>query len=245
MVIGGIILLVGAAVAFSFWRANQQAMQHMAATETLSCASAAGRCEVVGAAAPGEHGTLIAPESGREVVWHKTKVVEHYHEWETDAKGERRKVDRERTIALSTSAQPFLVQDETGSIVVHPKDADVDEALAFVDRFERAGIDLGDTSLAQLAEGVLPGAPSVGRGGAGIERKEWGILPGQRLYVLAEVTEIDGDRTMARPSDCPFVISSRSEAELSASKQSGAGIAATLGVIAAVAGVVLLVVGVL
>jgi E3 ubiquitin ligase len=249
MVIGGIILLVGAAVALFFWRSNAQSASHMASTSTLPCASAVGRCEVVGVAAAGPHGVLVAPESGREVVWHRTKVVEHYSDWETNSKGERKRVERQRTIASQTSALPFVVQDASGSIVVHPVDADVDSPEELADRFDRGGsVDLGEGPLADLAEGVLSGGPSVsvgGRSGAGIERKEWGILPGQQLYVLAEVMDLDGSRAMTKPSDGPFVISTRSEAQLHESKRGSAGIALAIGIVLAAAGGVLLILGIL
>ena len=143
MVIGGIIALAVAAVAYFYAHSKQKTLRDMTLAETLTCgelgqlsaaaAEAVGTgsfgqaCEVVGVAAPGAQGALTAPESGREVVWHRTLLTEHYTTTETDSEGKSREVDKTRVVAQHVSEDPFLVKDATGEIVVDPRGADMDE----------------------------------------------------------------------------------------------------------------------
>src|ERR1700754_4589838 len=141
MVIGGIIALVVAAVAFFYARSQQKSLRAMTLTETLTCgelgqlsaaateAVGAGSfgqaCEVVGTAAPGAGGALTAPESGREVVWHRTVLTEHYTTTETDSQGKSHEVDKTRVVASHVTEDPFVVRDATGEIIVDPRGADM------------------------------------------------------------------------------------------------------------------------
>jgi hypothetical protein len=122
MVIGGVIALVVAAVAYLFARSQQKSLSAMTLAETLTCgelgqlqsaaaeavgAGSFGRaCEVVGVAAPGASGALTAPESGREVVWHRTVLTEHNTTTETDSEGKSREVDKTRIVAQHVTSSP-------------------------------------------------------------------------------------------------------------------------------------------
>jgi hypothetical protein len=258
MVIGGIIALVGAAVALFIARSQRKSLRAMTLTETLTCgelgqlsaaaAEAVGggsfgqACEVVGAAAPGGGGALSAPESGREVVWHRTILTEHYIATETDAQGKSHEVDKTRVVARQESQEQFLVRDATGTIVVDPRGADFDEPFALVDKFERnvSGIELGDSKWASIAEQLAKTSIQ-----GGIQHEEWGIPVGQQLYVLGEANDRSGPLTMSRPEKGQFLISTQTEQDLRKDAGRSAGIATGIGVVAGVLGVALLVLGLL
>ena len=256
MVIGGIIALVVAAVAYFYARSQRKSLRAMTLTETLTCgelaqlSSAAAEavgpgsfgqaCEVAGAAAPGAQGVLRAPESGREVVWHRTVLTEHYTATETDSQGKSREVDKTRVVASHATEDPFVVRDATGEIVVDPRGADMDEPFELADRFERnaANFELGDSKWANLAEQF---ANAGVRGG--IQHQEWGIPVGQQLYVLAEANDRSGGLTMSRPEAGRFLISTKTEQELRKSAGSTVAIATAIAGVFGVAAVVLLVLG--
>jgi hypothetical protein len=258
MVIGGVIALVVAGIALYYAHTQRRSLRAMTLTETLTCgelgelsqaASEAvgggsfGRtCEVVGVAAPAAGGALTAPESGREVVWHRTVLTEHYTATETDSQGRSREVDKTRIVAQHVSQEPFLVNDSTGTILVDPRDADMDEPFVLADKFERnaSGIEIGDSKWANLAEQLATASIQ-----GGIQHEEWGIPVGQQLYVLAEASDRTGALTMARPETGRFVISTQTEEDLRKSAGRTVNIAAAIGVAAGLAGVVLLVVGLL
>ena len=151
----------------------------MVLTETLTCAE-------LGELAPGDQGVLTAPESGREVVWHRSEAIEHY--WDTER--------------------------------------------------DMSKVEIGSGLLAKIAEAFLQKDTTIG-----IERKEWGIAPGQRLYVLADASDRNGRLAMMKPADGKFVISTRTEQELRSSKRGFANVARILAIVFAVVGVVLVVLG--
>jgi E3 Ubiquitin ligase len=258
LVIGGAVCLVLGAVAFFVWRSQQKSLNAMLLTDTLTCgelgelsraaADAVGAgsfsqaCEVVGVAAPGDQGVLTAPESGREVVWHRSEAIEHYWETERDSDGDERRVERTRVVASHVSQAPFVVRDATGEIVVEVAGADVDNAPVIANTYERdlSKVEIGSGLLANIAEAFLQKDKTIG-----IERKEWGIAPGQRLYVLAEASDRGGRLAMVKPAEGKFMISTRTEEELRASKRGFANVARVLAIAFGALGAALVAAGVL
>jgi hypothetical protein len=259
MVIAGIVLMLVAAGALWFARSERAAARRVTATETLPCGdiatlsqSVAGevgggsfrqRCEVVGTAEPGEAGVLKAPESGVDAVWHSTKVTHKYWVMEEQRDGDsvrRTRAEREETVSDLQSDAPFLVRDESGTILVSPAGATVDEPEQVVDRFERASV--GES----IAEGVLSSLIRSGSdtGTIGFQHEEWVLRPGARLYVHGEATDATGSVSFAAPSDDgDFIVSTRSEADVVGDSKRNATIATVVAAVAAVAGLGLLVAG--
>jgi hypothetical protein len=261
MLIAGIILIV-IAVAAAFVQRHQGGKAHAArATETLSCAdistlssgvSSEGsgglfhqRCEVVGQAAPGEAGVIKAPHSGAEAVWHHSTVTHRYWEMEervVDGQRQRNRVERDETVSDITSAQPFLVSDGTGSVAVSPDGANVDKPEKVADRFE------SQVTQQQLPSGLAGVLGSFLRAGdqsgtIGFEYEEWIIRPGARLYVHGEVSDASGRVAFAKPSEGRYIISTRSEEQIVGAAERNATIATGVAGVLAVAGVVLVVLG--
>jgi hypothetical protein len=260
MLIAGAILLVVAVVALLVARPQRAKARAARLTETLSCADLAQlaqavddtvgagnfrqRCEVVGDAAAGPEGQLTAPHSGAQAVWHRSTVIHRYWEMETrrvDNRTERRRVERESTVSDITSTTPFTVVDGTGSVAVFPEGAKIDEPERVVDRFEPHTGSQGSRGLADALVSVLrAGADS---GTLGFRHQEWIIRPGTRLFVHGEVSDANGRLAFTKPEKGRFIVSTRSEEELVGEAERIARWSTIGAAVAAVAGVALLIAG--
>jgi len=263
MLPGGIVLIVLALVAVFVGRSQAARANAAKGTETLSCADinalSSGvsaevgggefrqRCEVVGQAAPGEGGTIRAPHSGADVVWHHSTVRHQYWEMQeqvVDGQRRRNRVERSEVVSNITSAQPFMVDDGTGAVAVAPDGADVDHPERVLDRFDP------HVESQPLPSGLMGLVGSVLRSGAssgtlGFEYEEWVIRPGARLYVHGEVSDASGRVAFAKPDKGRYIISTRSEEQIVGSAERGATIARVITGVLAVAGVALVVAGLL
>lgn len=263
MLIAGVVLLVLAVGAFVIARVQRAAARRATATETLGCGDLASlsadvaaevgagsfrqRCEVVGAAEPGPDGVLLAPESGLEAVWTRTKLVHEFWEMqEREVDGHRRRERREREEVVSdlSSQTPFVVDDGSGTVLVHPKRAKIDEPEEVLDRFEPAPAQGSSEGLSGVLSALLrSGADS---GTLGFRHQEWIIRPGTRLYVQGEVQDGDGSLRFDAPQDKgSFLISTRSEEEIVSDALDTAYLATIVGAVLAVVGVGLTVAGAL
>jgi hypothetical protein len=261
MLIAGVVLLLVAAGALWFARSERADARKVTATETLGCGelstlstSVAGevgggsfrqRCEVVGKAEPGEPGVLKSPESGADAVWHRSVVTHKYWEMEDRRENDRTRrvrVEKEETVSDIRSDTPFLVRDDSGTVIVSPAGADVDEPERVVDRFERREGDVAES----VTDAVLGAFLRVGNetGTIGFKHEEWIIRPGARLYVHGEATDATGQISFAKPGDDgDFIISSRTEADIVGDAERNAKIAAIGAAVAALAGLGLIAAG--
>ncbi len=258
MLVGGVIALALAVGAYFLWRHQRRSLKEMTLAETLTAgdlkslasaaAEAAGagafshRCELVGKAQAGPQGLAKAPESGEECVWYRTKVTEHYWEWDRDSDGDRRRVERTRTIAQHESEEPFVLTDATGTVTLSPRDADLDEPVKVLDRLDR---DQSSSGAGGILETLAQGVFDWGDRTIGLEREEWVVRPGQRLYVLGEAHDDGGQLGMRKGEGGRYVISLRSEEELKKSAGRWATAAAVATVALAVAGLGLVIAGLL
>ena len=174
--------------------------------------------ELSGEAHPGPAGRLTSPETGTPCVWHRHTVTRRYTQVTKDAEGKKSSSTAEETVTSETSSSPFVLRDATGEVLV--------EALADVDG-------------GQFREGRRGGA----RDTIGFEHEEWVLEPGTRLFVTGEVSDAGGVLTIRKPAKGDLVVTTRSEDQL---LESAAGSVRTSGIVmkvAAVAAVVLAVIG--
>jgi len=251
MLIAGCVCLVLAAIAAYIFFNERKTLQAAVGTETLQCgevnelskaaAAAVGAgsfshaCEVLGPAKPPETGVLKASESGQECVWYRSKLTEHYWDWERDSDGDMDRTRKTREIHSSESETPFFVDDGTGRIEIVPVGADVDGPDKVVDRMEK---DAGPSGWSGLASSVFGGDRTIG-----IEHEEWIIRPGARLYVLGEASDSSGQVRIGTAKDGPFVISTRSEEEFTSSTRTTMRIALAAAIVFGVAAPILIVLG--
>ncbi|MCO6011496.1 E3 ubiquitin ligase family protein [Actinoallomurus purpureus] len=211
------VLLAVAGVPMVFRAYVQQRKRRaMRATATVTCAEIAEYdepvvCEVKGTAVPGPDGPVHAPFSGQPCVWHRTKVTVRYTHTE-HRDGTTETTTRERTLHDETHGAPFAVRDDAGEIIIVHDGEPVDEPPQSLSHYEQAG---GDVNLFGLHFRV--NLSNV----KGHRYEEWVIPQSQSLYVLGAAMAADGRLVMGRPDAGPFIISTRSEEELSASLRGG------------------------
>jgi E3 Ubiquitin ligase len=250
----GVVLLVGAAVAVGFALRGKRRWQAMLGTETSTVAELAGdratvhqlgggtfrrTCEVTGASAAGPLGELQSELARLPCVWFRYEIRRRYWNTTTDSDGRTSRAERTESVAKLASSQPFLLTDETGSVLIHPGSLAIDQAERVVDRFEPAA--QSNNSLTVSIGGITFG--NRGNDTIGYEYEEWVVRPGTRLYVLGEATDQNGELAIGKPADGGvFVISTRSETELRESAQRTQRILMWVGLAAAVVGIALLVV---
>lgn len=245
--IGGLIVLIGGAICLYLAVRAQREVHAMLAAETLSVPElerlrgisdelgARGGfrkvAEVVGAAAPGPEGLLRAEMSGAESVWHAQRVQRHYTETDTDADGDSRTTRRTETVAQHFSSPAFTVVRDGHAIVVDHDGRRLDGAEQVVDRFEQAHDARRGGFLGALGD-LLDNDDTIG-----FQYTEWVVRPGTPLYVLGEVHDRGGALVIGPPTDRSqhFVVSTRSEEELTAHTRRHQRLMARIG-----AGVVLL-----
>ena len=145
-----------------------------------------------------------------------------------------------------TSSTPFAVRDATGPVAVNPDGANVDRPSAC----STASTPMWRTRRRRCRAGWRASSSSFLRSGSqsgtlGFEYEEWVIRPGARLYVHGEVSDASGRVAFAKPSEGRYVISTRSEEEIVGAAERNAKIARFVTGVLFVAGVVLVVVGLL
>jgi hypothetical protein len=254
-IFGLVLLAAGLVCGFFAWNAKSKERK-MITTETLTsqalgelaaaAAQAAGpgsfryTCEIAGTVQPGPDGVLKSELSSTECVWHKHVVSRKY--WETrrerDSDGDyrTRRVESWERVAERRSDQPFSVVDATGTVGVLAGSREPDGLEQVVDRFEPSNEQQGT----KLSFGGFSLNLGGGREGTiGYKYEEWVLRPGRRLYVLGEANDANGPIVVANPS----IISTKDEQQLIQEARTSQRWLTIGGAVAAVAGVVLIIVG--
>lgn len=208
----GVLMWVAAGVLVHLRRKQLRKTGLMDKTPTSRAADAAG-------AAPGTpvevEGTLRCLEplksemANRLCAYHLSRVIREYRETERDVDGDLKTRRRSRVVASNERFAPFVVEDDSGTVGVRPKGAEVD-AVEVVDRFEEnegrsRGLVLGGVSVV-LGEGE----DTIGH------RHVESVLPvDSPVYVLGYATG-DGGIGAAPAEDgaTHFLISHRSQEQL-------------------------------
>jgi hypothetical protein len=246
VLIAGIVLVVIAGGAAFFAVRQRRDVGTMDSTHTTPCGDvtggavpAGGRCEVAGTAAAGPGGLLTAPLTGQPCVWYRTTTVMRYWEYEWRGTGEDRtkqRVQKTETVADDVSEQPFAVVDTTGSALVAPAQADIVDPTVAAQRFDHESA----TVAGGTVERVLGHLAQLGAQGGvdGYERTERVLAEGTPLFVMGEFAAGTIGKGGGR-----FVISTRSEEQLTTSARRTAALATVGSAVAAVAGIAFVVIG--
>lgn len=243
--IGILLALAGAAVFYGAVR-TQRRVHAMMAAETLSVPElleAAGIaaelngapgtfrkvCEVVGRTAPAPVGMLRSDLAGVECVWHAHRVERRYERRERDGEGRMRTTTHTETVAERVSPHGWPLLRDGHTVGVDPGGRRPEPVEQVLDRFDPAD--------------------DRGRGGdrtLGYRNQEWVLRPGVQMYVLGEVDDRDGPLVIRAPRDTshPFVLSTRTEQELTEADRRSQRLWSRGGAALVVLGLVLAVVGV-
>ena len=189
---------------------------------------------------------LTAELSDQPCLWYSMRVEELYEEayTETDANGNS--VTRTRTgsnsVANNTQSIPFLLRDESGTVLVYPEGAKI-EGRKVVDRHEPAnngpGISFGNFSMSLT--------PNHGRRITGYRYHEEILPVGERLYVIGEACDRDdGKLALRKPREKgkPFIVSIRSEEEIAKGLQTTASVKKWVGLGLIAIGIIVIVAGI-
>jgi hypothetical protein len=167
-----------------------------------------GNVEIKGSARPGaEDMCFESPFSGKKCLFYKYEIQE-YRQLEDDNQWE--------TIDSGFEAKRFLVEDETGAVIVDPESAD------FEFPSNEFKVDNTDSANEHIKEFIKE--HDIGRAGGIIgenDRKyiEWFIEPGENVYVFGYASnerDEQGEYTVIKdnPAQEMFMISDKSEKEL-------------------------------
>ncbi|MEQ3554168.1 E3 ubiquitin ligase family protein [Pseudonocardia nematodicida] len=219
--IGIILVLLGAGCFYGAVH-TQRRVHAMMAAETLSVPElleqagiaaelngGPGRfrkvCEVVGETAPAPVGVLRSELTGTECVWHSHRVERRYESRDRDSEGRTRTTTRTETVSERTSPHGWPLLRDGHTIGIDHGGRRPDPVEQVLDRFEpsdeqRGFFDRGDRTL-------------------GYRHQEWVLRTGVPMYVLGEVDDRDGPLIIRPPADTtqPFVLSTRTEEELTRS----------------------------
>jgi hypothetical protein len=261
MLIAGLVLIGVAAGLLWFAQTRRKLHAEVAGTETSRCGDldqlsrqVAGetgpgqfrqKCELAGSAQP-ETQPVKAPFSGQEAVWYRTKVTHHYRERVRRKRGNDYVTewdDRTTVVAEEESQAPFQLDDGSGRVLIDPRGAKLDEIEESFDRFEpdTSGGSGGSVEFLGMKFETSSGSESVG-----FQREEWIIRPNRRLYVLGEVSDASGRLQVSKPTgDGRFLISTRSEEQIAAGAKKAVTWSTIGAAVAGLAGVVLVVLGIL
>ena len=155
-------------------------------------------------------------------VFYAMKVVREYEEtyWETDSRGNRSRRHRRESevMAENTRAIPFEVEDSSGRILVDPAGAKV-TAEEVVDRFEQGDPGAPSLSLGSWQFDLGPLALLGDRRTIGYRYQERVVPVDRPIFVLGEASDASGQLMIGRPAAKapPFLVSTRSEEELTRS----------------------------
>nr|WP_042180357.1 E3 ubiquitin ligase family protein [Kibdelosporangium sp. MJ126-NF4]CEL14347.1 hypothetical protein [Kibdelosporangium sp. MJ126-NF4]CTQ88714.1 hypothetical protein [Kibdelosporangium sp. MJ126-NF4] len=226
----GIVLILASLAGFWWMRRTRSELHTMIGTETLSIpqledlrrvsdelgAQGGFRkiSEVVGTAHPSQEGPLISEISKTECVWYRYRIDRQYEHVEY-RDGKRHRSKRTEKVADHTSSHGYAVIDADGrTIGVDPYGTKPDGVEQTVNRFEpHHGGDGGGITLFGINLGGNDSST------IGYEYQEWIIRTGRRLYILGEVHDKIGPLVISRPEQGGhFIISTRTEDELRASR---------------------------
>lgn len=230
IIIGIVLLGVGVLMLFLRNKSRDKLLEIQSTTTSLAADIQEIQQGVAAEIGPGGYSSLVeikgtvecekpltAELSGTPCVWYSMSVVERYEDTyqEADAEGHvhTRTRNGTNTVAGNTRGVPFQVRDETGTLTVAPEQAKV-EGHKSVDRHEPA---TGTGSTLQFGgfSFAITASPS-GRRVLGYHYTEQLIPVGERAYVIGEASDREGRLMIRRPLEKgkPFIISLRSEEEI-------------------------------
>jgi hypothetical protein len=184
----------------------------MLGTPTLSCAQIADQvgnngapveCEVKGEVLAGPQGVLTSPLSKTPCVWYEVEVKRLYR---SHSNGRTRQ--RSETVDTYRTPEPFGLRDQTGVILVHPHEAQIDQPQQTFN--QRMSEDAAQNLYRQATGRTL----RAGMRTYGFVFREAVIPPGRPLYALGQAGFQGNGLELRKPRQGPYMISTRSEEQL-------------------------------
>jgi hypothetical protein len=247
MWIAGVVLIVLGAVFFYLQRSASGRLLEMAGAETATSASLKETADAVAKElGPGSFNQIcelkgvIACDKPllseiRQIpcVYYRSQVTREYEEeiHERDPRTGQRHTRRERrteTVSSNTRQIEFHVEDQTGRTLVRPEGVEWDEEKAI-------------DELRPPEPMMMMTAPTF----RGTRYTEYVVPVGRRVYALGEARDSEGLALRKPEKGGRFLISLKSEEELSAAAKSSAALYKVLAPLFAIGGAVLTAIGLL
>jgi hypothetical protein len=265
MIIAAVVLFVASVVLFVISASQGRKLAAMRGTQTSGAADlqqlAASVGKEIGSGAfaePAEvKGTvrcgqpLVSELAEVSCVYYSMKVTREYEEtrWEKDSSGNsvQRTQRGSDTVAENTRSVGFEVEDATGRIGVEPHGASF-VAERVLSRFDQGEAQAGGMRVGRWVMSL--GGLGGGRRTIGYRYEEHAIPVDREIYVLGEASDEGGKLRMRKPGakgtgGSRFIISLKSEEELSRSAARTATVLRVIAIAAAAVGAGLLVAGVM
>jgi len=260
----GVVLVLGGVALFAGASSQRKKLGLMQGTQTSTAADltslAASVAKDIGAGSFAEvaevKGTIRCEQpltselANTPCIYYSMHVSREYEEtyWDTDSKGNRVQKTRRGsdTVSQNTRSCPFQVEDATGRLTVDPSGAALTGEKVY-DRFEPGEPRSTSLNIGRWRFDLGSFAMGTGRRTLGYKYEETIVPIGRPIYVLGEATDSGGQLTIRKPTKkgTTFIVSLKSEEELTrsaAGTSKGLTIAAA---IVAVAGVVIAVLSLL
>lgn len=247
IIIGVILIAVGAIVLPLLARRSAIRARTFAEVPRYECSqvaehgeSAPGmRISVHGRAVAGRHEPLTAPASQRQCAWYRLTISERHRRVDRDSEGRTTTREEERVVSDERSPQFITIADDSGTIEVDPQGADVDRPLETHNRVQPPPSGSGS----RISFGGLSVDIGSRDGLIGIRTREQ-ILPlDTELYILGGAESREGAGMIGKPREGLFVISTRSADDLARGARAGMRWFAGSAGVLTIAGVVVLVIG--
>lgn len=191
---------------------------------------------------------LLAEYSKKECVYYHIKVDREYEELETntasDGKVTKKWVRKFETVLNKKYTAPdFALKDEFGDIKINARDAKMDTIETY-SNFEKEDSSGGGTEFSFAGVTIRSGPTIKTIGFTHVERS---VPVGRKLFVIGQASDNSGELMISRPSEKnkPFLISLKSEAEITSSLSQSSKLKKVWGYVLVIAGICVLVYGIL
>ncbi len=183
----------------------------------------------------------MAPFSGQKTAYYDANLYQVYEQAETrtDEKGTRQVVKKNQSLITNQkSSEPIVLKDprEDHKVYIDIRQSGIKlDTLKTLDKFEPAN------NMEKYNFFKKLNVKSMGTKTLGYRMLENTIPIGQPLYVLGEALLSDSKINILRPTDKkPFIVSTKSKADIVQGYKSGAKAALVLGIIIALAGIMVI-----
>lgn len=193
------------------------------------------KVEIKGVA--GHEQPLVSPASGTQCVYYRHQVEQLHVTYDRDSQGRSYRREEWRTVADSERHLPFTVSDASGSVTVKPEDAKFVVEKVIDRQFGAPGYEGPQAERSAVGEVIGTVIDSLdGRYEGGYRTSEWVVPVGQELYVLGNVFRTEKGAEV-RKGEGPFIISSKSEEELTKKYKISFGLWLGFGILLGVGGI--------
>lgn len=160
---------------------------------------------------------LMSPATNTSCIYFRHQVEQLEVDYDRDYDGDYRREERWVTVVDTKQQVPFMLRDSSGAVEVLPRGAKFEAHKTMGNQYGAMGLDVdiydrrSDGVIGQIFDTIS----SLGGGATNRFRtSEWVIPTGEQLYVLGSALR-QGQRSVIGKGEGPFIVSTKSEEELS------------------------------